>query len=297
MSGAAWTHDGLLADLASHLRGPERMVWCDMQLGPSGSPRPDVFTLQKSYSKPHPAAYEVKISRSDFRSDTTSGKWQAYLKFASSVTFAVPDGLVTLADVPDGAGLIVRKDAVWRYVRRPTLQRVTIPFDACMKLLIDGVSRVSVCSEPRPRTAELWRENAAVRKKFGQAVATAARDLCSIQDRIDRIKEAESAEYDRLRKDVEKQRAYLMAQVLEDVAQYEAAKREVCAWLSIDESSTVHAVRRAMSAAREACDADHRVRAAEEKLGRARYAIETAASALGPKPAPVAPPNLISAAA
>jgi hypothetical protein len=133
-----WGHDALAEDLAGYLSSSEVMVWTDMQLGPSGSPRPDVYLLRKSYSKPLPMAFECKISRSDLRSDTTSGKWQSYLKFASGVVFAVPDGLATVADIPAGCGLIVRKAKEWRYARRPTLTRVTVPFDACMKLLIDG---------------------------------------------------------------------------------------------------------------------------------------------------------------
>jgi len=80
-----WGHDALAEDLAQHLRSDKRMVWTDMQLGPSGSARPDVFTLDKVYSRPAPTAYECKISRADLRADTTSGKWQKYLQFAGAV--------------------------------------------------------------------------------------------------------------------------------------------------------------------------------------------------------------------
>ena len=64
-----WQHDQLAEDLAAHLKAPDRMVWLNMQLGPRGSPRPDVYTIYKSYVRPQPTAYEVKISREDFRSD------------------------------------------------------------------------------------------------------------------------------------------------------------------------------------------------------------------------------------
>lgn len=40
-------HDELAQSLAAHLRGDARMIWCDLQLGPSGSPRPDVYTIDK----------------------------------------------------------------------------------------------------------------------------------------------------------------------------------------------------------------------------------------------------------
>lgn len=277
-----WTHDALLDDLAGYLRGPDRMVWCDMQLGPSGSPRPDVFTLQKSYSAPRPAAFEVKISRSDFRSATTSGKWQSYLKFAGSVTFAVPDGLVTLADIPAGCGLIVRKDAVWRYARRPTIQAVTMPFSACMKLLIDGVDRVSASQQPRPRTAELWREQKAVRQKFGEAVEIAARDLAGAQRTATAEKELRAYEYKRMQDDVASKREFMMAQAREQCVQYEAAKRDVCAWLGIPEGSSVWAVQRAVTSAKAACDIDARVEDAESRLTRARQAVDQASRLLTP---------------
>ena len=47
------THDELAADLAAHLRGERTMVWTDMQLGSSGSVRPDVYTIAKSYVRPN----------------------------------------------------------------------------------------------------------------------------------------------------------------------------------------------------------------------------------------------------
>lgn len=36
-----WKHDDLAADLRKYLEGnkADRMIWCDMQLGPAGSPR------------------------------------------------------------------------------------------------------------------------------------------------------------------------------------------------------------------------------------------------------------------
>ena len=86
-----WQHNDLMHDLAEHLRSnSDRMVWTDMQLGPVGSPRPDVFTVNKSYTQPRPLSYEIKISRADFRSDVTSGKWQKYLDYSAGVIFAPP---------------------------------------------------------------------------------------------------------------------------------------------------------------------------------------------------------------
>lgn len=57
-----WAHDDLAHDLASYLRGmTDRRVWVDMQLGPSGSPRPDVYTIPCSFTRFTPLAYEDSL--------------------------------------------------------------------------------------------------------------------------------------------------------------------------------------------------------------------------------------------
>lgn len=281
MSG--WKHDGLLADLAGYLRSPQRLVWTDMQLGPAGSPRPDVFTLDRCYSRPRPTAFEVKISRSDLRADTTAGKWQSYLKFAGSVTFAVPDGLCTVGDIPDGCGLIVRKAEVWRYARRPTVQAVTPPFSACMKLLLDGVDRVSRPPAATPRTVATWLEHAAVRKRFGAAVDQAARDLVAVEKRIADLKGVEAHEHDQMRRRIEIRQAAMIERAKADAAQYEAARRDLLAWLELADSDSIHLIQGRIAALRAACDADTRVRAADRQLAAARHSIELALRSISPQ--------------
>lgn len=277
-----WTHDSLLEDLAAYLRAPDRMVWTDMQLGPSGSPRPDVYTLQKSYSKPQPSAFEIKISRSDLRSDTTSGKWQTYLRFAGAVTFAVPDGLCTAADIPESCGLIVRKAAVWRYVRKPTRQAVILPSDAYMKLLIDGVSRVSVRSPlPGPRTAVIWKDNEIVRKKFGDAVARAARDLVGVERSISSLQADFSRQQEEARRKVAAYKDDAMGRAKQAVAEYEVIKREILEWLDLGEDAGLRTVRGRIATLKANCDADSRVRVADQNLGCARSALQNALHALG----------------
>ena len=283
MADHGWKHDDLLHDLAGYLSSPERLVWTDMQLGPSGSPRPDVFTLQKSYSKPHPTAFEIKISRSDLRSDTTSGKWQSYLKFAGAVTFAVPDGLGTPADIPDGCGLIVRKAEVWRYARKPVRRAVEPPFSACMKLLIDGVERANQRRVPFPRSANLWGESKAVRKKFGQAVAECARDLTAARQRLDSAKSGANDAWDRMRQDVENTKARLIAQAKAEHETWADLRRQVTEWLGLAENVSSWAVEQRLRELRRACDADERVEKAEGDLTRALHAVETAMRILQPK--------------
>ncbi|HHG4356341.1 TPA: MmcB family DNA repair protein [Pseudomonas aeruginosa] len=175
MAEKKWQHDELAHDLAQSLRvNPEHIVWENMQMGPSGSIRPDVYLLKKRYSTFAPVTYEVKVSIGDFRSDITSGKWQGYLGFSSAVIFAVPAGLVSKDDVPAGCGLIVRHDEVWRTVKKPTMQKIdTLSHKEWMKLVIDGVERaVAQRDAPRLRVAlNEWSAQEVLRRKVGEEIA------------------------------------------------------------------------------------------------------------------------------
>jgi hypothetical protein len=159
------------------------MVWCDLQLGPAGSPRPDVFAIYKSFASPCPTAYEVKVTRSDFLADVTAGKWQSYLRFAGAVYFAADRALgLTKADVPTHCGLLVRGESgAWRAAKRPVVNPVALPQDAFLKLLIDGVER-----EGGKVRARGWdHELRAVRKKCGEAVATYLNDRAMAEIQLD----------------------------------------------------------------------------------------------------------------
>ncbi|TLP68219.1 MmcB family DNA repair protein [Pseudomonas nitroreducens] len=197
MAEKKWQHDELAHDLAQSLRvNPEHIVWENMQMGPSGSIRPDVYLLKKRYSTFAPVTYEVKVSVSDFRSDITSGKWQGYLGFSSAVIFAVPAGLISKDDVPAGCGLIVRHDEVWRMVKKPTMQHIeTLSREAWLKLVIDGIDRaVAQRDEPRVRHApHAWGVQQVIRKKVGgeiaELVSIAMKAREGVQQAIERAEE------------------------------------------------------------------------------------------------------------
>lgn len=271
---ADWEHDALAADLATHLDGSDRMIWLDMQLGPSGSPRPDVFVLNKSYSRPMPTAYEVKVSRSDLRSDITSGKWQSYLKFAGAVVFAVPEGLCSPSEIPDGCGLIARKKEVWRNVRKPVLSATEPPFSACMKLLIDGVGRVYSKPTPAPRRLETWVQNKSVLKKFGLEVERCARDLVACQQRLDDIRAVEQSRYSQMQKEVAAAKEAMLSQVEAECATWKGIKTEVTQWLDLPDTASRFAVTQALNAKKRAADSDERVVEAEDRLSRARATLK-----------------------
>lgn len=191
-----WTHDTLATDLAAYLRGPDRMVWTDIQLGSAGSPRPDVYTILKSFIKPCPSAFEVKVSRSDFLADVTAGKWTKYLQYAYSVTFACEVGLLFKDDVPQQCGLIVRHENAWRYAKRPLINPVEIPRSAWMKLLIDGVHREG----PLVRARSFNIDNGFA-KRYGSEAARWVSDAASIKERVGYAEERSKLTLERAQKE------------------------------------------------------------------------------------------------
>lgn len=232
MTTTGWKHDDLQEDLAAYLRGnTDRMVWTNMQMGPAGSPRPDVFTLQKSYTSFKPISYECKISTSDFRSDVTAGKWQSYLRFSTAVVFAAPAGLLKKDDVPHTCGLIVRHDSSWRYLKKPAPSVLnTLDRDAWMKLLIDGVGRAH-----QQKSSEYWSEYATaekIRQRVGNEVAeyiknkTAA--LHSLESARKRLAEIQTG--------IELKRAEMYRA---EVGAYEDARKALARALHADESSSL----------------------------------------------------------
>jgi len=273
-----WGHDELLADLAGYLAGADRMIWTDMQLGPSGSPRPDVYVLHRSYSHPKPLAFEIKVSKSDLRSDTTSGKWQSYLKYAGGVVFAVPDGLCTPADIPPSCGLIVRKAEVWRFARKPTIQPVSLSMDAVMKLVMDGVNRVYRGRAIEPRRANQFRHAEEVRRRYGDDVACAVKDLVAARARISGLDRHHEQQEQYHRERVEQIRKTALAEVDE----VNALRTELADFLGLKDAHSIYGLRRAFERLKASVDADARVTEAEAKVVRAAATLENALFQLRP---------------
>jgi hypothetical protein len=181
-----WTHDELVSDLAGQLKAPDVMTWCDLQLGASGSVRPDVYLMTKSFRHPYCIAYECKISRSDFLADVTSGKWANYLKYAYGVIFAVPAGLIDKKELPDKCGLIVRHEERWRLAKRPIIEVHPIPENAWRKLLIDGLQREGPIA--RARHWSTWDATSKFNKKYGRVAAQWIHDATSVSDTVERCR-------------------------------------------------------------------------------------------------------------
>jgi len=165
-------HNALATKLARHMLAESRMVYEDIPVGRSGSIRPDVLTIEKSYTKPNPAAYEIKVSLADFRSDTTSGKWMGYLNYAWSVTFVVPRGLVKKSDIPDKCGLVTYNEDLDTFVtiKKPTVDPRQLDSEMLLKLLIEGSGRETEPGAFKVREARQYYLDEKIRKKFGKNI-------------------------------------------------------------------------------------------------------------------------------
>lgn len=272
----AWQHNALANDLAEHLRrSGDRMVWTDMQMGPSGSPRPDVYTMPKSYARFTPLAYECKISVADFRRDVVAGKWQSYLKFAAGVIFCAPAGLISKADVPIGCGLMLRHENIWRSAKGPTLSRVeNLPLSAWMKMLIDGAGRCAAAQ--RQREASAYGLALIARKKFGDRIGDLLQHEQAAEYRLEQAIEGlkqrranVEAETQQVLADAERQAAGI-------VAEAKAALRDLAVDLGLPPDASRFTVMRTLRDAAAMLNADNRVRGAEHALDLAEEAIRAA---------------------
>lgn len=203
IDGKKWQHDELASDLADHLLGnTARVVWLDMQLGPSGNQRPDVYAIEKTYTRLDARVFEIKVSRSDFLSDVTSGKWQGYLRWCNAVTFAVPEGLVKRDEVPAGCGLMVRGENGWKGVKKPTLQQLReLPTTVWQKLLFDGIER-AVRPALRQRQGEYFARRRAFEvlgKEWEKAVLDRDSAIYSLRQETENLRAEKAKTTDEIR--------------------------------------------------------------------------------------------------
>lgn len=147
-------HDGLLRNLAAHLRAPDVLLWTEPNLngwamgGDYGSP--DVLTCPKSYSRFTRRIYEVKDTTSDLTSDLRKEKWTRYLPICDRLTFAVSEKVEWEKHLrPLPVGIMVLKGDKWRTVRAapPNLKAEPWPETMWMALLfgrmgVSGSSRL-----------------------------------------------------------------------------------------------------------------------------------------------------------
>ncbi|MDT6993864.1 hypothetical protein [Burkholderia cenocepacia] len=279
-----WAHDDLAKDLAAHLRGAsDRLVWTDMQLGPAGSPRPDVYTVPCSFARFQPVAYECKISVADFRRDVTAGKWTSYLRFAAGVIFAAPAGLLKKEDIPAGCGLIVRGPDGWRSLKGPTLKNMeNLPRDAWIKLIIDGMARLADQGREQLRAGlcNEWTLEKKVRARLGNVVADAVRDQLHAERRLKTATER----LENLAEEAEKERRLILDRAKEhaerDAMQIDSARGELARALGLPASAGAWEIASACKQAARRISVDPEVKRLRQQLERIQVAIESAAEPL-----------------
>lgn len=279
-----WKHDDLARDLAAHLRGAsDRLVWTDMQLGPAGSPRPDVYTVPCSFARFQPVAYECKISVADFRRDVTAGKWTSYLRFAAGVIFAAPAGLLKKEDIPAGCGLIVRGPDGWRSLKGPTLKNMeNLSRDAWIKLIIDGMARLADQDREQLRAGlcNEWALEKKVRARLGDVVADAVRDQLHAERRLKTATER----LENLAEEAEKERRLILDRAKEhaerDAMQIDSARGELARALGLPASAGAWEIASACKQAARRVSVDPEVKRLRQQLERIQVAIESAAEPL-----------------
>ncbi|RQU16259.1 hypothetical protein DF153_21230 [Burkholderia cenocepacia] len=279
-----WAHDDLAKDLAAYLRGAsDRLVWTDMQLGPAGSPRPDVYTVPCSFARFQPVAYECKISVADFRRDVTAGKWTSYLRFAAGVIFAAPAGLLKKEDIPAGCGLIVRGPDGWRSLKGPTLKNMeNLPRDAWIKLIIDGMARLADQNHEllRAGLCNEWTLEKKLRARLGDVVADAVRDQLHAERRL----KAATERLENLAAEAENERRLILDRAKQhaerDAALIDSARIELARALGLSASAGAWEIASACKQAVRRVSIDSEVKRLRQQLERIQTAIESAAEPL-----------------
>ena len=139
-------HHDMASRLSGWLREQCRVTWENIELmvpraaGGRQAVRPDVFSLARTYDEQriNPCVHEVKVSRADFLADLARPeKRAAYAQLAEVVYYAAPEGVIRVAEVPDGFGLLEEVDyGVFQVLKRPKKRRVELTTHQFMNLIL-----------------------------------------------------------------------------------------------------------------------------------------------------------------
>jgi len=246
-----WKHDALAHDLAQHLRqNTARIVWEDMQLGPSGTARPDVFAIPCSFSKFCPVVYEIKVSVSDFRADVTAGKYTKYFAYASAVVFAVPEGMLKKSDIPEGCGLMVRKESGWHTLKGPTMRPLdNLPRDAWIKLVIDGIRRETERTRLMMRSAPVYVDERRLAQRHGDEIARLVSQAYNAKARLESAIQNQEKRRAEVFQQTEQEAQYHRERIERQAESLNRAQRELADVLGLPENATVNHLTRAINSA------------------------------------------------
>jgi hypothetical protein len=111
-------------------------IWASELAFSGGARRCDFWTISPNGSAGYQAiAYEVKVSRADFRRDSHAKQREARL-FSDRFYYATPPGLVAKEEVPDWAGLIEFDGQAWAIrVQAPYLDKSAPTWELVVSLI------------------------------------------------------------------------------------------------------------------------------------------------------------------
>jgi hypothetical protein len=130
----------LTGDLAEYLRKAGWITFRELQVRGIEGGRVDVAAIRDNqYINKELRAYEVKVSREDFRADEGVSKWKKYLGVFHRVYFAAPVGVLRKEEIPQEAGLIVNTDHGWQVVKHaPAHCPANLNVDAMLSFVFAG---------------------------------------------------------------------------------------------------------------------------------------------------------------
>lgn len=117
-------------------------IWASELALSTGARRCDFWTIAPHQSKGYRAiAYEIKVSRADFRRDSHGKQREARL-FSDQFFYVTPPGLLKPEEVPDWAGLIEIHDGKKRVVVAAPLRDKDAPSWELIVSLLRNAGRV-----------------------------------------------------------------------------------------------------------------------------------------------------------
>lgn len=149
--------------------------------------RLDAWVLKRSYSNFEMIGYEIKISKSDFRSDI---KYVNYLPMCNTLYFICPWNMIQVSEIPLEVGLIyVSKNEGRLITRKKAVYRdIAIPTDTLIYILMSRSQIVD--NTDKTSTREYWKNFVEKKNEFhdiGQRASKKIRQL--ISEKIDVVDE------------------------------------------------------------------------------------------------------------
>jgi hypothetical protein len=128
--------------------------------------RMDAWAMKKSWAHPEYTCYEIKVSKGDFVSDS---KWTNYLPYCNRLYFVCPAKLISVDEVPDGAGLMWCTTTGKVYVKKRTPYRDIDDnkLNDVFKYIL--MSRTAIGNEHQSDNLQFWR-NWLVEKKINYSL-------------------------------------------------------------------------------------------------------------------------------